>query len=566
MKRRDFLGRAVAGAAIAAHVPSGAASRGESPQSGFALEEVSVADLQQQMTAGRTTARRLVDQYAARIEWLDRRGPRLGHVLEINPDAREIADQMDQERRAGHVRGPMHGIPVLIKDNIATLDRMETTAGSYALVGARPPRDSFIARKLREAGAVILGKTNLSEWANFRSSRSVSGWSGRGGQCRNPYALDRTPSGSSSGSGVAVAASSCAVAIGTETSGSIISPASACGVVGVKPTVGLISRAGVIPIAHSQDTAGPMARTVADAAALLTALAGSDPADEATAEADARQSDYTRALDADGLRGARLGVLRGMNTEPRLLARYDAAIAVLRQRGAEIVDPVTIATQQQLTGGGDLFQYEFKADIEAYLSEWAPTAAVRNLDDLIAFNRREAAREMPYFQQETFEASARRGPLTTPEYVELKERLQRQSRAEGIDATMDTNRLDALVAVSAGAARHIDLVSGDGGGGGGAPSGTGIAATAGYPHVTVPMGYIHGLPVGLSFFGRAWSEAALLRFAFAYEQASRAPAERPATVEPAPTPRMPLTRAPSLERDDLDMGVSRSGDIGESGG
>jgi amidase len=522
MKRRDFIGRAAAGAAIAAHVPSGAASRGEAPQSGFALQEVSVADLQQQMTAGRTTARRLVDQYAARIEWLDRRGPRLGHVLEINPDAREIADQMDQERRAGHVRGPMHGIPVLIKDNIATLDRMETTAGSYALVGARPPRDSFIARKLREAGAVILGKTNLSEWANFRSSRSVSGWSGRGGQCRNPYALDRTPSGSSSGSGVAAAASSCAAAIGTETSGSIISPASACGVVGVKPTVGLISRAGVIPIAHSQDTAGPMTRTVADAAALLTVLAGSDPADEATAEADARQSDYTRALDADGLRGARLGVLRGMNTEPRLLARYDAAIAVLRQRGAEIVDPVTIATQQQLTGGGDLFQYEFKEDIERYLAEWAPTAAVRNLDDLIAFNRREAAREMPYFQQETFEASARRGPLTMPEYVELKERLQRLSRAEGIDATMDTNRLDALVAVSAGAARHIDLVSGDGGGGGGAPSGTGIAATAGYPHLTVPMGYIHGLPVGLSFFGRAWSEAALLKFAFAYEQASRA--------------------------------------------
>ncbi|MDP3773194.1 MAG: amidase [Gemmatimonadales bacterium] len=522
MKRRDFIGRAAAGAAIATRVSGGAAPHREPPQGGFALEEVSVADLQQQMTAGRTTARRLVDQYAARIEWLDRRGPLLGHVLEINPDAREIADQMDQERRAGHVRSPMHGIPVLIKDNIATLDRMETTAGSYALVGARPPRDSFIARKLREAGAVILGKTNLSEWANFRSSRSVSGWSGRGGQCRNPYALDRTPSGSSSGSGVAVAASSCAVAIGTETSGSIISPASACGVVGVKPTVGLISRAGVIPIAHSQDTAGPMARTVTDAAALLTVLAGSDPADEVTAEADARKSDYTRALDADGLRGARLGVLRGMNTEPRLLARYDAAIAVLRQRGAEIVDPVTIATQQQLTSGGDLLQYEFKADLERYLAEWAPTASVRTLDDLIAFNRREAAREMPYFQQETFEASARRGPLTTPEYVELKERLQRLARAEGIDATMDTNRLDALVAVSAGAARHIDLVSGDGGGGGGAPSGTGIAATAGYPHVTVPMGYIHGLPVGLSFFGRAWSESLLLKFAFAYEQASRA--------------------------------------------
>ncbi len=517
MDRREFVERTAAGAAIAATSKTGA--RREAPPPEFALSEKSIAELQEQMTAGRTTSRRLVDQYTRRIHDLDRAGPRLNHVLEVNPDARQIADQMDAERRAGRARGPLHGIPILIKDNIATADQMETTAGSLALVGAKPPRDSFVAQKLREAGAIILGKTNLSEWANFRSSRSTSGWSGRGGQCHNPNAWDRQPSGSSSGSGVGAASSSCAAAIGTETSGSIISPASASGVVGVKPTVGLISRSGIVPISHSQDTAGPMARTVADAAALLTILAGTDRTDEATAEADQRRSDYTRALDADGLRGARLGVLRNPNTDPKILAVYERAIAVLRERGAELVDPVTFAGQ--LTGGGDLLQFEFKTDLEKYFAEWAPTAAVRTLDDLIAFNTREAARELPYFGQETLEASARRGPLTTPEYVQLKERLQRVARAEGIDATMQTNRLDAIVAVSGGPARPIDLVSGDSGGGG-APSVTGIAATAGYPHITLPMGYIHGLPIGLSFAGRAWSEATLLKLAFSYEQASRA--------------------------------------------
>ena len=517
MDRREFVERSAAGVAVA-HLEAG--SRGGLAQAGsFALSEVSIAELQEQMTSGRTTSRRLVDAYTRRIADLDQRGPRLGHVLEVNPDARQIADQLDAERRAGRVRGPLHGIPVLIKDNIATADRMETTAGSLALLGAKPPRDSFLAQKLREAGAVILGKTNMSEWANFRSSRSTSGWSGRGGQCRNPYAADRQPSGSSSGSGVAAAASSCAGAIGTETSGSIISPASANGVVGVKPTVGLVSRSGIIPISHSQDTAGPMTRTVADAAALLTALAGTDPTDEATAEADRRKEDYSRALSADGLRGARIGVLRGQNTEMRVLALYDAAIAVLRERGAEIVDPVTIATQP--AGAGELFQWEFKTDLERYFAEWAPTASVKTLDDLVAFNRREAARELPFFQQETLEASARRGPLTSPEYLQLKERLQRQSRAEGLDATLDSNRLDAIVTVSSGPSRLIDLVGGDSGGGTGAPSITGIAASAGYPHISLPMGYVFGLPVGLSIVGRAWSEATLLRLAFAYEQASR---------------------------------------------
>jgi len=468
-----------------------------------------------------------VDQYAARIAALDQRGPRLGHVLQVNPEARAIAEEMDAERRSGRVRGPLHGIPVLIKDNIATADRMETTAGSLALLGVKPPKDSSVARKLREAGAIILGKTNLSEWANFRSTRSTSGWSGRGGQTRNPYATDRTPSGSSSGSGVAASASSCAVAVGTETSGSIISPSSACGCVGIKPTVGLVSRAGIIPISHSQDTAGPIARTVADAAALLAALAGADPLDEATAEADQHKGDYLRALDADGLRGARVGVLRPAATgpgggagvvEPRILALYEAAILVLRQRGAELVDPVNLAVQLQ--NGGDLLQYEFKADLERYLAEWAPSASVHNLDDLIAFNTREADRELKYFGQEIFEQSTRKGPLTTPEYVQLKERLQRAAR-EGIDNLMTTNRLDAILAVTSGPARPIDLVNGDGGGGGAGPGGTGIAATAGYPHITVPMGYIRGLPVGLSFFGAKWSEATLIKLAFAYEQASR---------------------------------------------
>jgi amidase len=534
MNRRSFVGTVAAGATLTRQRGTAVPRAAQRPGA-FALEDVPIAALQEWMASGRTTARRLVDQYATRIAALDQRGPRLGHVLQINPDARAIADQMDAERRAGRLRGPLHGIPVLIKDNIATADQMETTAGSLALLGVKPPKDSTVARKLREAGAVILGKTNLSEWANFRSSRSTSGWSARGGQTHNPYATDRTPSGSSSGSAVAASASSCAVAVGTETSGSIISPSSACGCVGIKPTVGLVSRAGIIPISHSQDTAGPIARTVADAAALLTALSGADPMDEATAEAGQHVTDFTAALDADGLRGARVGVLRPAATagpgavDARIQVLYDAAIAVLRQRGADLVDPVTISVQLQ--NGGDLLQYEFKADLERYLAEWAPSASVHNLDDLIAFNQREAARELTYFGQEIFEQSARRGPLTTPEYVQLKERLQRTAR-EGIDTLMTTNRLDAIVAVTAGPARPIDLVSGDSGGPGGGPGGTGIAATAGYPHVTLPMGYMRGLPLGISFFGKAWSEATLIKLAFAYEQASRM--RRPPTFAAGP--------------------------------
>lgn len=485
-------------------------------QGSFPLAEVGIAELQARLTSGRVTSRQLVQQYTARIRDLDRRYA-LGHVLEVNPDAPRIADDLDRERSEGRVRGPLHGIPILIKDNIATADRMETTAGSLALLGARPPRDSFVVRRLREAGAIILGKTNLSEWANFRSTRSVSGWSARGGQTRNPYALDRNPSGSSSGSAVAAAVSSCAAAVGTETNGSIISPSSVCGVVGVKPTVGLVSRSGIIPIAHSQDTAGPLTRTVADAAALLAAMAGADADDDATAAAPAAAADYSRSLDPEGLREARLGVLRPAFAAPKVLELYERALRLLRERGAELVDPVTVSTQGQLQGTTQLLLFEFKTDIERYLAEWAPGSPVRNLDDLIAFNIREAAREMRYFGQELFEQAARVGPLSSPEYTQLRDRLRRLTREEGIDAVMSEHRLDALISPSTGPARPTDLVGGDAGIGGNST----LAAVAGYPHITVPMGQVHGLPVGLSFFGRAWSEPALLRLAFAYEQASR---------------------------------------------
>jgi len=495
----------------------------------FPLEGRSVEELRQLLADRRTTAQRLVEQYTARITWLDDTGPQLGHVLEVNPDARAIAAQLDGELRAHRARGPLHGIPVLIKDNIATADHMQTTAGSLALVDARPPRDAFVARKLREAGAVILGKTNLSEWANYRSTHSVSGWSGRGGQCRNPNALDRTPSGSSSGSAAAAAASSCAVAIGTETNGSIVSPSSACGCVGIKPTVGLVSRSGIIPISHSQDTAGPIARTVADAAVLLAALAGSDPDDAATAEANQHAADYTRALDPDGLRGARLGVMRPTFGGPKVDTLYAAALAVLAAQGAVLVDPVSFPPGG-LQGSGDVLSYEFKADVERYLADWAPTAPVRTLADLIAFNQREAAVEMPYFAQELFEQSQARGPLTTPEYIAGRDRVQRAAR-EAIDGLCDANHLDAIVSITGGPARPIDLVSGDAGGGGSST----YPAVAGYPHVTVPMGYVFGLPVGISFFGKAWTEATLIKLAFAYEQATRlrhAPALAPTADVP----------------------------------
>ena len=523
MDRRGFLERgALAGAAAMATGRSGEASAAE-PKAfdapPFELEEATVADLQKRMASGALTSRRIVEAYLGRIEALDRRGPSLGSVIETNPDALSIADALDAERRAKGPRGPLHGVPVLLKDNIDTADKTTTTAGSLALEGSRPAQDAPLARRLREAGAVLLGKANLSEWANFRSTRSVSGWSGRGGQCRNPYALDRNPSGSSSGSGAAVAANLVALAVGTETDGSIVSPSNNCGVVGIKPTVGLVSRAGVVPISESQDTAGPMARTVADAAALLTALAGPDPRDRATAEAAKHAADYTRFLDAEGLRGARIGVARNMaGFHPDTDALFEGALAELKRRGAEVVDPADVPNVKELNEPEyQVMLFEFKAGLDAYLGALGPQAPVRSLADAIAFNERNKGREMPYFGQEIFVKAAEMGPLTSPAYREALEKCRRLSRGEGIDAVMDKHRLDALVAPTGAPAWVIDPVSGDHFVGGNSTP----AAVAGYPTVTVPMGLVFGLPVGLSFIGRAWSEPVLVRLAFAYVQATR---------------------------------------------
>ncbi|MFN8094320.1 MAG: amidase [Vicinamibacteria bacterium] len=523
MDRRGFLERgALAGAAAIATSRSGEASAAE-PKAfdapPFELEEATVADLQKRMASGALTSRRIVEAYLGRIEALDRRGPSLGSVIETNPDALSIADALDAERRAKGPRGPLHGVPVLLKDNIDTADKTTTTAGSLALEGSRPAQDAPLARRLREAGAVLLGKANLSEWANFRSTRSVSGWSGRGGQCRNPYALDRNPSGSSSGSGAAVAANLVALAVGTETDGSIVSPSNNCGVVGIKPTVGLVSRAGVVPISESQDTAGPMARTVADAAALLTALAGPDPRDRATAEAAKHAADYTRFLDAEGLRGARIGVARNMaGFHPDTDALFEGALAELKRRGAEVVDPADVPNVKELNEPEyQVMLFEFKAGLDAYLGALGPRARVRSLADAIAFNERNKGREMPYFGQEIFVKAAEMGPLTSPAYREALEKCRRLSRGEGIDAVMDKHRLDALVAPTGAPAWVIDPVSGDHFVGGNSTP----AAVAGYPTVTVPMGLVFGLPVGLSFIGRAWSEPVLVRVAFAFEQATR---------------------------------------------
>jgi len=464
-----------------------------------------------------------VRQYLDHIDATDQRGPAINAVIELNPDAMAIAAQLDAERKAGKIRGPLHGIPVLIKDNIDTADKMHTTAGSLALADNIAARDSFVAERLRAAGAVILGKTNLSEWANFRSTHSTSGWSGRGGQTRNPYALDRTPSGSSSGSGSAAAASYCAVAIGTETDGSVTSPAAAAGLVGIKPTVGLIGRSGIVPIAHSQDTAGPMARTVRDAAILLGALTGVDPRDAATRAGTGRAlTDYTTGLDRNALRGARIGVARkryaGYHVETDKL--LDAALDLMKQHGATIVDPADIVTAGKTDDSEfDLLLYEFKADLNAYLGQLAPGVAVHSLEDVIAFNTKNAGRELRYFGQEIMEQAQKKGPLTEKKYRDELANNRLLMGAKGIDATITKHKLDALVAPTQGPAGLIDLVNGDPGGGG---SFTSPAAVAGYPHVTVPMGSVRGLPVGLSFVGRAWSEATLLKLAYAFEQAAPA--------------------------------------------
>jgi amidase len=508
----------------------------------FALDEATIDDLQSKMRSGKETAHSLVQQYLARIDAIDQRGPSTNSVIELNPDALTIATQLDTERKAGKVRGPLHGIPVLIKDNIDTADKMHTTAGSLALADNVAARDAFVAERLRAAGAVILGKTNLSEWANFRSTHSSSGWSGRGGQTRNPYALDRTPSGSSSGSGSATASNCCVVAIGTETDGSVTSPAAAAALVGIKPTVGLLSRAGIIPIAHSQDTAGPMARTVRDAAILLGALTGVDARDPATRASSGHSlSDYTTALDANGLRGARIGVARkryaGYHTETdKLLA---SALDLMKQHGAVIVDPADIATAGQTDESEfDLLLYEFKTDLNAYLAQTKPGVAVRSLADVMAFNSKNASRELRYFGQEIMEQAQKKGALTEKKYVDELAKNRRLMGEQGIDATMTKFKLDALVAPTQGPASLIDLVNGDPSGGG---SFTAPAAVAGYPHVTVPMGFVRGLPIGLSFVGRAWSERTLLKLSYAFEQA--APARRKPAF--APTVELGDTRRPS---------------------
>jgi len=522
MDRRSFVATGLATSAAAVSGLHARTAPAAPPQGTFDLEEATLAQLAEGMRSGRWSARGLAEQYLARIEALDQRGPALHTMLEPNPDALSIADRMDAERRERGPRGPLHGIPVLIKDNIDTADRMHTSAGSLALATSIAPRDSFVAERLRAAGAVILGKTNCSEWANFRGRRSISGWSGRGGQCRNPYVLDRSPSGSSSGSGAAVAANLCAVAIGTETDGSITSPGSACGIVGIKPTVGLVSRAGIIPIAHSQDTAGPMARCVADAAALLAALTGEDPRDPATRGSAAYALDYTRFLDADGVRGLRLGVARKRyaGSHRAVDQLFETALGVLRERGAVIVDPVDLTTEDHLADAeGTVLSFEFKADLNAYLAALGSDAPVRTMADVIAFNERNADRELALFGQEHFVRAQARGPLTSPEYLRALARCRRYSRTLGIDLVMSRHRVDAILCPTATPPRHIDHVNGDGGGGADC---TTPAAVAGYPHVTVPMGYVMGVPVGLSFFGKAWSEGVLIKAAYAYEQASRA--------------------------------------------
>jgi len=480
-------------------------------------KEPTIAEVHQDLATGRYKVRTLVKHYQARIASIDRKGPALHAVLEVNPDAASIADRLDAQ---GGAHGPLFGVPVLLKDNIDTADRMLTTAGSLALVDSRPLHDAFLVAKLRGAGALILGKTNLSEWADFRSTRATSGWSGRGGQTRNPYALDRNPCGSSSGAAAAVAADLAVISVGTETDGSIVCPSSINGLVGIKPTVGLVSRSGIIPISASQDGAGPIARSVADAAALLTVLAGYDPDDPATAPMRDRPAiDYTQSLRADGLKGIRVGVLRqyaGFHEEVDAL--FEQSLKAMQAQGAVLVDPVEIPNHDKLDADEQtVLLYEFKDGINRYLA--ARSSGPHSLADLIAFNQREQQREMPYFLQELFLQAQLRGPLSDQAYRDARARGKRMAGAEGIDAALVKDHLDVLVAPSIGPTWVNDLVNGDHFLGGGISS---PPAVAGYPHITVPMGEVRGLPVGLSFVGTAWSEAQLISYAYSYEQATHA--------------------------------------------
>ncbi len=522
MKRRDFLqaGGAAATTASAAAAASPAVARASGPAAaatGFAWAEATVDGLQQAMAQGRVTSAALCQAYIDRIAAVDQAGPRLASVLENNPDALAIARQRDDERRAGRLRGPLHGVPVLLKDNIATADRMQTSAGSPALVGIAPPRDAALVERLRAAGAVLLGKTNLSEWANFRGQHSVSGWSTRGGQTRNPYALDRSPSGSSSGTGVALAANLAALGVGTETDGSITSPASANGLVGVKPTVGLVSRDGIVPISFSQDTAGPMCRSVRDAALLLSVMAGTDRRDKATAAQSGRiDPTALTTLAPDALRGARLGVASNLvaGHGRGTVALFEAAVKVLEQAGATVITAPLPNLDKMGSGELEVLLFEIRHAMAAYLVEFAAAGPHRSLADLIAYHRNQA-QTLALFGQEWFEAAQARGPLDHPTYRQALASGRRLSRTYGIDAMLRKHRLDAVIAPTMGPAWLIDPVNGDSGSG---PSATTPAAVAGYPHVTVPMGQVQGLPVGLSLFGGAWQEPRLLALALHFEQ------------------------------------------------
>jgi amidase len=526
MQRRHFLSvtaTAAAGAALPArdlHQAPGAAiprddGSSDTRSAPFELSEVTVADLQEGMQSGKWTAERITELYQWQIEQVDRRGPNINAVLEVNPGALADAAALDVERRAGRVRGPLHGIPVLIKDNIDTTGPMLTSAGSLALLTSAP-RDAFIVRQLRAAGAIILGKTNLSEWANFRSTRSSSGWSGRGGQTKNPYALDRNPCGSSSGSGAAIAASLAAVGVGTETDGSIVCPSNANGLVGIKPTIGMVSRNGIVPIAHSQDTAGPMARTVADAVALLGALAAADPDDPSTAASRGHiPADWSATLASPALRGKRLGIARELfGFNPHVDRVLERGLTAMRDGGAELID-IELPTRDQLGESEfEVLLYEFKADLEHYLAARGAAAPYKTLAQLIEFNERNRDRAMPYFGQEIFEMAVKKGPLTDKAYTEALAKNHRLSRTEGIDKAVQSHRLDAIVAPTGGPAWPTDLINGDHFGGGSST----LPAVAGYPNITVPAGQVFGLPVGLSFFGPAWSDAALIGVAAGFEQ------------------------------------------------
>jgi amidase len=535
--RREFIKTSLAGGIAAMSLPSLSFGHLNSAVNSYTdkpseLNEITIDELSDAITSGRYTIRSVTEHYISRINEIDKNGPAVNSVIELNPDALSIADALDKELKEKGPRSPMHGIPVLIKDNIDTADKMQTTAGSLALLGSKPIKDSFIVKQLRDAGALILGKTNLSEWANMRSTHSTSGWSGRGGLTKNPYALDRNTSGSSSGSGAAVSANLCAVAIGTETDGSVVSPSSINGIVGIKPTVGLASRAGIIPISHSQDTAGPMARTVRDAAILLGSLTGVDSEDAATLKSKGRTyTDYTQFLTPNGLNGARIGVVRNyFGFLPSVDKVIDAALDVLKKNGAELVDPVNIDSigkfdESELT----VLLYELKADMKAYLKHRGPDTKMHSLRDLIEFNKEHVAEEMPYFKQELFIQAEAKGPLSDKEYIDALKKDQLLTRQEGIDAVMDKYNLDALVSPTDSPAWMTDLVDGDHFLGGSSS----LAAVAGYPHITVPAGFIFGLPIGISFYGRAWSEPVLLKIVYGYEQVTmmRNPPEFLATAD-----------------------------------